>query len=122
MESLRILLIGLFAVGVVLYVLNPGPEKFDRFLQIDQTERAEAAARAETGGPDIHGGMSAFLNNRIGREVEGEATHEFDREQYYVASVYRVDLTPGRAGGRWAYLGVANWFVPVEQPEAEEGP
>ena len=122
MESLRILLIGLFAVGVVLYVLNPGPEKFDRFLRIDVAERAEESARAETGGPDIHGGMSAFLNNRIGREVEGAPTHAFDREQYYVASVYRVDLTPGREGGRWAYLGVANWFVPVEQPEAEEAP
>lgn len=122
MESLRILLIGLFAVGVVLYVLNPGPDKFERFLQIDQTERAEEAARAETGGPDIHGGMSAFLNNRIGREVDAAPAHAFDREQYYVASLYRVDLTPGRAGGDWAYLGVANWFVPVEQPEVEGEP
>lgn len=117
MTPFRILFFGLLVVGVFLYVLNPGPEKFEEFLRIDIAERAEAAAN-DTGVGNIGGGMGSFLANRIGREIGGAASHVFERENYYVASVYRVDLNADRPGGEWAFLGIANWFIPIEQPEA----
>ena len=49
MTPLRILFFGLMTVGVMLYVLNPGPEKFEQFLRTDLAERAEAATREATG-------------------------------------------------------------------------
>ena len=118
MTPFRILSVGLLGVALMLYALNPGPEAFERFLRIDTAERAEAAAH---GGADISGGMGTFLANRVGREIGGEATHVFDRDDYYVASVYRIDLDPARPGGDWAFLGIANWFVPIEQPEPSAG-
>jgi hypothetical protein len=119
MTPLRILFFGLLALGVMLYVLNPGPEKFERFIRQDLAERAEAAAREAAGGEgaDIGGGMGTFLAERIGREIGAASSHTFDRTDYYVASVYRVDLNGPQDGGAWAFLGVANWFIPVEQPE-----
>lgn len=123
MTPLRILFFGLVAVGVLLYVLNPGPAEFQRFLQHDLAERAEAAAREAAGGEgaDIGGTMGTFIAERIGREVGGVASQEFERENYHVASVYRVDLNGENDGGEWAFLGLANWFVPIEQPEAVAG-
>ena len=117
MTPFRILFAGLLIVGTMLYVLNPGPEKFEEFLRIDMAERAQAAAEA-TGAGNIAGGMGSFLANRLGREVGGAASQAFEREDYHVASVYRVDLNADRPGGEWAFLGIANWFIPIEQPEA----
>ncbi|HEX8385040.1 MAG TPA: hypothetical protein VF576_02595 [Rubricoccaceae bacterium] len=122
MTPLRILFFGLVAVAVLLYVLNPGPEKFETFLRQDLAERAQAAAVEASGGEgaDVGGGMGSFLAERIGREIGGAASHAFEREDYYLASVYRVDLNGPNGGGEWAFLGVANWFIPIEQPEAVE--
>ena len=119
MTPLRILFFGLMTVGVMLYVLNPGPEKFEQFLRTDLAERAEAATREATGDDGgIAGGMGSFIAQRIGREIGGAASQAFDRENYYLGSIYRVDLNAERPGGEWAFLGVANWFIPVEEPEA----
>ncbi|HEX9951478.1 MAG TPA: hypothetical protein VGB53_06890 [Rubricoccaceae bacterium] len=116
MTPLRILFAGLVIVGTMLYVLNPGPEAFEAFLRMDRAERAEAAQRAADS--TITGTSRTFLADRVGREVSGPATIPFDRTDYHVASLYRVDDNADRAGGEWTYLGLANWFVAIEQPEA----
>jgi hypothetical protein len=62
--------------------------------------------------------MGSFLAERIGREIGGATGYDYDRTDYYVASVYRIDLNGPEDGGAWAFLGLANWFIPIEHPEA----
>ena len=102
MTPLRILFAGLLAVGTMLYVLNPGPETFEDFFRLDTAERAEAAARA---GDSTLAAMPSrvFLADRTGRAVSDAADVGFERTDYHVASLYRVDLNAdqrGRASGR----------------------
>ena len=119
MTPLRILFAGLLAVGTLLYVLNPGPEAFEHFYRLDTAERAEAAARA--GDSTLAAKPSqVFLADRTGRAVSDAAAVGYERTDYYVASLYRVDANADRAGGTWTFLGLANWFVPIEQPPADE--
>ncbi len=119
MTPLRILFAGLLAVGTLLYVLNPGPDAFEHFYRLDQAERAEAAARA---GDSLLAATTSrvFLADRTGRAVSDAADIGYERTDYHVGSLYRVDANADQAGGKWTYLGVANWFVPVEQPPADE--
>lgn len=115
----RILFFGLVAVGVLLYALNPGPEKFEVFLREEAARQAEEAARAAgtAAGGNVVGGVGAFIAQRLGREVGGAAAQAFERENYHVASVYRIDLNGPPPGGEWAFLGIANAFIPIETPE-----
>ncbi len=119
MTPLRILFAGLLAVGTMLYVLNPGPEAFEHFYRLDTAERAEARARA---GDSLLASTPSrvFLADRTGRAVSDAADVGYERVDYHVASLYRVDANEGRAGGKWTYLGIAGWFVPTEQPPADE--
>ncbi len=115
MTPLRILFAGLVAVCVMLYVLNPGPGQFESFLRLDTAERAEDAARAAD--PTLDGTSQTFLADRTGRDVGGATGLPFEREEFYLWSLYRADRSAQRLGGPWTFLGIANWFVPIEQPE-----
>ncbi|MEM1116002.1 MAG: hypothetical protein AAF845_10370 [Bacteroidota bacterium] len=119
MTPSRILFFGLLAVGILLYVLNPGPETFKEFLQEEIAARAEAEAReaGEAIGGSIGRDVGGFLAGRLGREVGDIASDVFVREDYYLASVYTADLNDRGPGGAWRFLGIAGWFVPLEQPE-----
>ncbi|HEX8298255.1 MAG TPA: hypothetical protein VF594_03770 [Rubricoccaceae bacterium] len=116
MTPFRILFAGLVVVGTMLYVLNPGPDKFEAFLRLDRAERAEASQRAAD--DTITGTSRTLLADRVGRELGGPGSVPFDRTDYHVASLYRIDDNAEQAGGQWTYLGLANWFVAIEQPEA----
>ena len=118
MTPLRILFAGLLAVGTMLYVLNPGPEAFEHFYRLDTAERAEAAARAADS--TLGGTSRVFLADRTGRAVSDAENVAYERTDYHVASLYRVDTNAEQAGGTWTFLGIANWFVPIEQPPAGE--
>lgn len=115
MTPLRILFAGLFAVGVMLYVLNPGPEQFESFLRLDTAERLEDAAR--TADPTLDGTSQTFLADRTGRDVGGATGLLFERENYYAWSLYRADRSAAHLGAAWTFLGIANWFVPIATPE-----
>lgn len=106
----RVLFVGLLLVAGVLYLLNPGPEAFREYLEAEATARARAEA-GETGDR-----VSDFLGTRLGRRVSQLASDAFERENYYVASVYRADLNGRFPGGEWTFLGVAGWFTPLERP------
>ena len=107
----RILLIGLILVAGLLFLLNPGPEVFKEFLRAEAAERA----RERTGG----GAATDFLADRLGRRAGDIASDFFEREDYYVASVYKADLNGRMPGGEWTFLGIAGWFTPIERPEGE---
>ena len=115
MTPLRILFSGLLAVGVMLYVLNPGPEQFESFLRLDTAERVEDAARAAD--PTLDGTSQTFLADRTGRDVGGATGLPFEREDYHVWSLYRADRSVQHLGSAWTFLGIAGWFVPIDQPE-----
>lgn len=118
----RILFLGLLIVAGVLYVLNPGPEKFREFLTVELAAQAEARARAagEEVGGSVGGAAAGFLAERLGRRAGSIASDAFEREDYYVASVYTADLNGRRPGGAWKFLGIAGWFFPIERPETSD--
>lgn len=120
MTPFRVLLLGLLAVAVLLYVLNPGPDAFREYLRVELAAQAEARAReaGERVAGTLGGDVSGFLAERLGRQAGDVASEAFTRDNYYVASVYRVDLNGRRPGGEWAFLGIANWFTPIDVPEA----
>ncbi len=103
----RVLLVGLLLAAGLLYVLNPGPEAFREFLT------AEAAQRASG---DADSGVTDFLADRLGRRAGSLASDLFEREDYYLASVYTADLNGRIPGGEWRYLGIAGWFTPLDPP------
>ena len=122
MTPFRVLLVGLIVVSAVLFVLNPGPEKFKEFLELELAQQAEARARAagEEVGGEVGGAVSGFLADRLGRRAGSIASEAFEREDYKLASVYTADLNGRRPGGAWKFLGIAGWFVPLERPEASD--
>lgn len=116
MTPFRILVGGLLLVAVVLAALNPGPTKFEEFLQ--ETIAREAAERVDSATGGLGSGVADFLADRIGREVGELASQAFERDNYYVWSVYRVDLNGRQPGGEVEFLGIANSFIPLKMPEA----
>lgn len=118
----RVLLLGLLLVAGALYVLNPGPEKFKEFLRVELAAQAEARARAagEEIAGNVGGAAAGFLAERLGRRAGDIASDAFEREDYYVASVYTADLNGRSPGGAWKFLGIAGWFFPIEQPETDD--
>ena len=122
MTPFRVIVLGLILVAGVLYVLNPGPEKFKEFLEMELAEQAQERARAagESVGGEMGGAVTGFLAERLGRKAGSLASDAFGREDYKVASVYTADLNGRRPGGAWKFLGIAGWFVPLERPEVSE--
>ena len=122
MTPLRILLLGLILVAGVLYLLNPGPETFKEFLEVEVASQAEARAReaGEQVGGEVGGAAAGFLADRLGRKAGSIASDAFEREDYKVASVYTADLNGRQPGGAWKFLGIAGWFVPLERPETAD--
>ena len=122
MTPSRILLLGLLLVAGILYLLNPGPEKFKEFLETEVAAQAEARARAagESVAGQMGGATAGFLADRLGRKAGSIASDAFGREDYKVASVYTADLNGRRPGGAWKFLGIAGWFVPLERPEVSD--
>lgn len=119
MTPFRVLFFGLIVVAGILFVLNPGPEKFREFLSEEMAARAEAQAReaGEQVGGSVGRDVGGFLAGRLGRRAGNLASDAFGREDYHVASVYTADLNGRQPGGAWKFLGIAGWFIPLEEPE-----
>jgi hypothetical protein len=117
MTPSRTLVLGLLVVAGALFVLNPGPDKFRLFLQERLAEQAEARARAsgERIGGGLGGDIGGFLAQRVGRRGGDLAADLFEREDYYLASVYAVDFNGRQPGGEVSFLGIAGWFFPLEE-------
>ena len=118
MTPFRVLFFGLILVAGILYVLNPGPEKFKEFLEEELAAQAEARARAagESVAGSAGGAVTGFLADRLGRRAGSLASDAFGREDYKVASVYTADLNGRLPGGEWTFLGIAGWFIPLDHP------
>ena len=114
MTPFRVFLGGLFLLAILLYVLNPGPDTFKRFIQEEVADRAaEEAGEA----PGLFGDVASVVARRIGREAGGMASDAFERDNYHLASVYHFDMNGRSPGGEWKFLGIANWFIPLETPD-----
>lgn len=119
MTPSRILLVGLVLVAGLLFALNPGPDEFRVFLTEELAQQAEQ--RARDAGEDVAGrfggAVAGVLARRLGQEAGDLTSAAFERDDYYVASVYHVDVNGRRPGGEWSFLGVAGQFFPMETPE-----
>ncbi|MFN3596149.1 MAG: hypothetical protein ACK41D_02635 [Rubricoccaceae bacterium] len=113
---MRVLLIGAALVALLLYALNPGPERFREFLREEAGRYAEQQARQRAGG-GAAGDVAGFLAGRLGRDFGSAASDAFRRDNYHLFSIYEVDLLPRRPGGEFRFLGIANVFLPLERPE-----
>ena len=114
MTPFRVSIGGLFLLAILLYILNPGPETFSRFIQQELSDRAaEEAGEA----PGLLGDAASVVARRIGREAGSIAADAFERENYHLVSIYHFDMNGRSPGGEWKFLGIASWFVPLETPE-----
>ncbi len=120
MTPFRILLAGLVVAAVFLAVLNPGPEAFAEFLRERIAAEVAGRANAATGGR-LSSGVTDFLADRLGEAAAEAVDQEFRRDNYYVWSVYRVDLNEWREGGEVEFLGIAGRFFPLRLPEQLRG-
>ncbi len=116
MTPFRVLIGGLMLVAVVLAALNPGEEAFKEFLQERAAREIAERAGEATGG--LSGGVTDFLSDRLGRAAGGLASQAFERDDYYVWSVYRLDVNGREPGGEIEFLGIASKFFPLKMPEA----
>ncbi len=123
MTPFRILLVALIVVAGLCFVLNPGEEKFQEFMEVEMAQRAarEAQGAVEGIAGNTAGDVAGFLAGRLGRDVGGVASAAFKRDNYYLASVYRSDLNGSRKGGEVEFLGIANWFIPLKTLDVQGG-
>ena len=96
----------LIALGFFLFASNPEQPEFDQFV------RTTVAGKVESGNP--------LADVFIGGLVSGMATENTRRKNYYLFSVYTVDLSvlallSPNVPHQVKFLGIANQFVPLEQ-------
>ncbi|MEO0560209.1 MAG: DUF4359 domain-containing protein, partial [Bacteroidota bacterium] len=114
MTPFRVFVAGMVLIAILLYILNPGPEKFNRFIQ---QELADMAAEEAGEAPGLIGDVSSIVARRIGERIGSLAADAFERDNYVFASVYRYDMNGRSPGGEWEFLGIAAWFIPLDTPE-----
>ena len=119
MTPSRILLVGLVLVAGLLFLLNPGPEAFRVFLTEELAQQAEQRARdaGEEVAGRFGGKVAGVLARRLGQEAGDLTSEAFERKDYYLASVYYVDVNGRRPGGEWSFLGIAGQFFPIDEIE-----
>ncbi|GAB5536427.1 MAG: hypothetical protein Rubg2KO_26760 [Rubricoccaceae bacterium] len=114
MTPFRVFIGGMILLGVLLFIMNPGPDKFSRFIQ---EELAELAAEKAGEAPGLLGDVAGVVARRIGEGAGSLAADAFERDNYYLISIYRYDMNGRSPGGEWEFLGIASWFIPLDTPE-----
>jgi hypothetical protein len=96
----------LIVLGFFLFATNPEQPEFDQFV------RTTVAGKVESG--------NALVDTLAGGLVSGLAKENTLRKNYYLFSVYTVDLSVLALFGQNVpnqvkFLGIANQFIPMEQ-------
>lgn len=104
-------LVTLVLIAVLLAITNPPPDSFQRFVE----GRAAEMVASEAGG----GKFGQIVGGLTGDAAARTLMRVTDRKNYYVASVYTIDLD-GIAGteNEWKFLGIATQFVELQRPAA----
>jgi len=99
-------LIALFAVLVTLAVLNPGMRDFRDF--VEGTVGDKLAEETDSNAlKQLGAGAVALLAEQISV-----------RKNYFLFSTYAIDLDgPDRTGNDWLFLGIADMFFELREPE-----
>ncbi|CAN5890375.1 hypothetical protein BH23ACT11_BH23ACT11_09010 [soil metagenome] len=98
----------LAALVAVLALTNPSQEDFADFL------RTNASSQVEERYPGMGGLVDRLLRGSAGQM----AAEAFERESYFVCSVYKLDLSSGRlVNAEFVFLGIAGRFVPLRTPD-----
>jgi hypothetical protein len=107
--SMRILAVLLFALALLLAFTNPGPERFEHFVDevVTQILVAEAGHLPGSDRIAIFGGA---LAGRMAREYAL-------RDNYILFSVYKLDMSViGLRGEEWRFLGIGGRFIELRRP------
>lgn len=108
---MRLLLLLLTVVAVLLALTNPGPERYEAFVE-DTAARVIAAEVGGVPGGGVIGQVGGALAARL-------ATRYSERANYLLFSVYTIDLAGvGLPGEEWRFLGIGNQFLELHRPEA----
>lgn len=92
---------------VVLIATNPGPERFERF--VEQRVAEAVAAEVPEAGP----------LGRLGGQLAGRLVRQnVERDNYVLFSVYTLRLPAAGIEQDWRFLGVGGFFVETQRPEA----
>ncbi|MBE2185212.1 MAG: DUF4359 domain-containing protein [Rhodothermales bacterium] len=107
----------LILVLVLLAIFNPTPDAFEQMVEKRASEMVAGEA-GEVGG----GKFGALLGNVTGAAAANTLMRVTERKNYYVASVYTIDLD-GIAGtaNEWKFLGIATQFIELQRPAALGG-
>jgi hypothetical protein len=112
--------IGLVLVLILLGTLalfNPSPEDFRAFAQQRVQDTISDHARAAGGG--LFGDIGAAVGGTLAGAL---ANRTAQRDNYFVASVYTIDLDgANRDAEEWKFLGIAGQFIPLKKPESLGG-
>ncbi len=111
------LLIGLLFLTAFLYVTNPDKEDFKEYI----AARIEREIQKETSPGDQTAEIFKPFAEGLARLGAGLGATFSRRDNYYLFSIYTLDL-PDPEGGRqaaWKYLGIAKMFIPLQQKQAE---
>ena len=61
--------------------------------------------------------LARVVARRVGQGVGSLSADAFERDNYYLVSIYRYDMNGRSPGGEWEFLGIAAWFIPLDTPE-----
>ena len=96
----------LIVLGFFLFATNPEQPEFDQFVRTTVTSKVESG--------------NALVDMFAGGLVSGLAKENTLRKNYYLFSIYTVDLSvlallSQNVPKQVKFLGIANQFVPLEQ-------
>lgn len=106
--------LGIVVIAILLaalIALNPGPDRFEKVLE------SKIRDELQQSGTEMVGEAGGVLGDFLGVQVAPLAGAAFQRENFYVFSLYSLDLNGEEEGGTWKFLGIANTFLPLEQPD-----
>lgn len=110
-SALRIIV--LLGVGAVLFVLNPKPEKFERYVE----RRVEQRFNEEGANANRLGRLLTDMGSSV---VGSLAARVSDRKNFQLFSIYSVDIGgDGDPDEAWKFLGVAGQFIEISSPDSE---
>ena len=108
---MRILLLILTVVVMALFATNPTMNHFEDFVQRHSEEIVQERAGDSPLGRMLSGVASGLISSQIERVTE--------RENYWVASEYTIDLDGAAAeGDEWRFLGIGGQFIELQRPES----
>lgn len=108
---MRTFLLILTVVAVALFATNPTMNHFESFVE----KHSEELVLEKTGDSALGRALSGVASGLVASQIERVT----ERENYWVASEYVIDLDGERdEGEEWRFLGIGGQFIELDRPES----